>query len=82
VRSGAGAKALELTHEHARLFPKSALAQEREVIAIESLVQLGRKSEAERRGARFLTGHSHSTHARRVAAILGKDLDAGASPEN
>lgn len=79
LRGGDGSSALGLTYEHARRFPRSALSQEREVIAIEALVRLGRRGEAERRGQRFLSGHSQSTHARRVAAILGKDLDAGAA---
>jgi hypothetical protein len=62
--------ALGKTAEHARRFPRSALAQEREVIAVEALVKLGRKDEARARVARFEKTYPGSTHARRLAALV------------
>jgi TolA-binding protein len=62
--------ALAKTAEHARRFPRSALAQEREVIAVEALVKLGRKDEARARVARFEKSYPGSTHARRLDALV------------
>ena len=45
-RAGEPHKALELSHEHARAFPRSQLAAERTTIEVLSLCALGRKSEA------------------------------------
>lgn len=62
--------ALAKTAEHARRFPRSALAQEREVIAVEALVKLGRKDEARARVSRFEKTYPGSTHARRLEALV------------
>ncbi len=62
--------ALAKTAEHARRYPRSALAQEREVIAVEALVNLGRKEEARLRVARFEKSYPGSTHARRLEALV------------
>lgn len=62
--------ALAKTAEHARRYPHSALAQEREVIAVEALVHLGRKEEARARVARFEKSYPGSTHARRLEALV------------
>ncbi|MGO9833752.1 MAG: hypothetical protein ACLP1X_06015 [Polyangiaceae bacterium] len=67
--------ALDLTDRDAREYPSGALAQEREVIAIEALVQLGRAGEARVRGRSFFQAFPGSAHAPRIAALLG--LDAG-----
>jgi len=63
--------ALTKTQEHARKYPRGLLSQEREVIAIEALVKLGRRPEAEARAARFEKSYPGSTHARRIEALLG-----------
>ena len=65
-------EALAKTQEHARKYPRGLLVQEREVIAIEALVKMGRKPEAEARAARFEKSFPGSTHARRIDALLGK----------
>jgi hypothetical protein len=46
-------QALELAEQHARLFPTGQLAEEREVIVIEGLLALGRRTDATARLARF-----------------------------
>lgn len=46
-------RALQRVNEHARRFPRGVLVQEREVLAIQALRQLGRDAEAERRAEAF-----------------------------
>jgi hypothetical protein len=59
-------RALALTEEHRRRFPKGALSQEREVIAIEALKKLGRGSEAKKRGDVFSAENPDTIHRRTV----------------
>lgn len=59
-------RALALTEEHRRRFPKGALSQEREVIAIEALKKLGRGSEAKKRGDAFSAENPDTIHRRTV----------------
>lgn len=66
----APAQALSLTEEHARRFPSGALAQEREVVAIEALSRLGRVEAARQRAQRFLAAFPGSVHRRRLEALL------------
>ena len=56
--------------QHASRFPKGALAQEREVLAIEALVRLGRRSEAEARAENFQRRYPASTHWVRIQRLL------------
>jgi hypothetical protein len=46
-------EALQLLAEHARRFPKGSLVQEREVLAIQVLRELGRTADANARLAAF-----------------------------
>jgi hypothetical protein len=64
------AQALALADEHQRRFRGGILAQEREVIAINALVRLGRTGEARSRAARFLAGYPRSAHRPRLEALL------------
>jgi hypothetical protein len=64
------AEALALSARHAREFPGGALAQEREVIAIDALLRLGRRDEATSRAQRFAARYPGSAHAQRVAQLL------------
>ncbi len=66
------AQALELCSQHQRKFPRSAFGQEREVIAIDALVRLGRRSEAEARADQFARAYPGSAHNRRIDALLGR----------
>jgi hypothetical protein len=55
-------RALALTREHARRFPKGVLIQEREVIAIDALKRLGKGSEADSRADQFKKTYPGSAH--------------------
>ena len=69
---GAPDKALATTAEHERAHPRGALAQEREVIAIEALVALGRRDEARRRAASFHRVYPGSSHGDRIDRLVGQ----------
>jgi hypothetical protein len=71
-KAGSPARALELCNEHARKFPNGGFAQEREVIAIDALVKLGRRDDAEARAKRFAAKYPGSAQSRRIDAILGR----------
>lgn len=68
--------ALALTREHKRRFPRGALVQEREVIAIEALSRLGQSREASARAAEFERRYRGSVHQRR----LDDDADRATDP--
>jgi hypothetical protein len=61
---------LQLTEEHARLFPEGTLVPEREVLAIEALVELGRTQEARARFADFRGRFPNSPHLPRLESTL------------
>ncbi|MGA7122308.1 MAG: hypothetical protein WBY94_19555 [Polyangiaceae bacterium] len=62
--------ALQLTEEHARLFPDGTLVPEREVLALEALVELGRTQEARARFANFRGRFPNSPHLARLEGML------------
>lgn len=64
------ARTLATCQEHARRFPRGLLAQEREVLAIDALVRLGRRGEATRRAETFSRAYPSSSHRRRIDALL------------
>jgi hypothetical protein len=64
------ASALGLADRHASHFPTGALAQEREVIAIEALLALDRRDKASERAARFARDFPNSAHLPRIEALL------------
>ena len=64
------AEAVRLSSRHAERFPSGLLAQEREVIAIDALVRLGRGDEARARAARFIEHYSGSAHVPRLRELL------------
>jgi hypothetical protein len=61
---------LALSGEHAQLYPRGALAEEREVLAIEALLKLGRASEARQRARAFMRQFSGSGQRARLNALL------------
>jgi hypothetical protein len=63
-------KALDLVNRHVTRFPRATLGQEREVIAIDALVRLGRVGEARTRAAAFAAQFPTSAHLRRLATII------------
>ncbi|HVW29664.1 MAG TPA: hypothetical protein VHC69_30080 [Polyangiaceae bacterium] len=70
------ALALSLTNEHRREYPSGALGQERDLIAIEALVGLGRLAEARDRAAAFRARYPSSAHLRRIDRLLGESSGA------
>jgi hypothetical protein len=64
------ARAYALTDEHRRHYPRGLLSEERELLAIEALLALGRRPEAEGRAAQFSRRFPGSMHARKLALIL------------
>ncbi len=64
------ATALARTDEHRRRFGDGVLAQEREVVAIDALVRLGRAAEARERAEAFHRRWPRSAHGRRVDVLV------------
>jgi len=64
--------ALTLAHEHRRRFPTGSMDQEREVIAVNALVNLGRTGEARERAERFARDHAGSAYTARMQSILAR----------
>lgn len=64
------ARALDLASRHAARFPSGSLSQEREVIAIDALVRLGRRDEARARAAAFAERLPSSAHRARIEALV------------
>jgi len=58
--------------EHRARFPDGTFVQEREVLAIEALVRLGRGAEAKARADAFAHAFPTSAHRRRIAVLLGE----------
>jgi outer membrane protein assembly factor BamD (BamD/ComL family) len=70
LRAGAPDRALVLLEQAAARFPRGALVQEREVLAVEALAESGRRPEAARRAEAFLRAWPRSAHAARVRPYL------------
>jgi hypothetical protein len=67
---GSPQRALALAAEHGRAYPHGALAQEREVIAIEALAAAGRHDEARARAATFRAAYPGSSHQARIDRLV------------
>ena len=65
------ANALNLVDEHTRRFPKAQLAEEREVLAVQALVALGRYDEARTRAAKLRAAAPNSLFLPAIDATLG-----------
>jgi hypothetical protein len=63
-------KTLSLCDEHARRFPKSQFAQERETVAIGALLSLGRTADARKRGDAFRAAFPDSADNQRIDQML------------
>jgi hypothetical protein len=63
-------KALSLLNDHAKRFPTSKFAQERETLAVAALVTLGRTEDAQKRADAFKTTYPDSPNIRRLERIL------------
>ncbi len=69
LASGDATLALSLTQRHTR-FPRAVMGQERERIAIEALIRLGRQQEARARARRFAKSYPKSGYLPRVRELL------------
>lgn len=74
--AGDPARALVLSKQHQTQFPEPSLAAERDVIAVESLLRLGRRHEAEARAHALIDSAPNSIYARRLERLLA----AGSGP--
>lgn len=63
-------RALQLTDEHARLYPRGKLTQERELIAVSALVGLGRRTAALSRAANFERLYPSSPYRKQMGDLL------------
>ena len=70
LRSANPTRALALTAQHERLFPRGAMREERDVIAIEALTQTGDRTRAARRAGAFLQRYPSSPYRARVEGLL------------
>jgi TolA-binding protein len=70
ARAGRPREALNVVEAHIAAFPQSLLAQEREVVAIEALVALGRVDDARDRLRAFRRRWPTSTHLVRLETLL------------
>ena len=68
------ARALSLTNEHARQYPSGEFVQEREVIAVEALVELGKRDEASRRANAFVGRFPNTPYTARLEKAIGHPL--------
>lgn len=66
----APARALQLTEDHARLYPRGQMTQERELIAVSALVALGRRTAALSRAASFERLYPTSPYRKQLADLL------------
>lgn len=70
LAAGESERALEETKRHAREFPNGILSEEREAIAINGLVRLGRYTQASQRAARFRVRYPQSLMMQSVDAAM------------
>lgn len=63
-------RALELTDEHARLYPQGKMTQERELLAVSALVALGRRTAALSRAASFERQFPTSPYRKQLGDLL------------
>jgi hypothetical protein len=68
--SSSPGQALAVLTDHERSFPQGTLGPEREILAVDALVRLGRRNEAERRGRALLARSPGSLYEERLARIL------------
>jgi hypothetical protein len=70
LADGSAAEALALLTQHEQRYASGTLAPEARVLRIRALLQLGRRTEAERLADEFLALHPHSPHAAQVRDLL------------
>jgi hypothetical protein len=76
ARSAEPSRALALAEEHARRFPGSAFAQEREFVIITALVRAGNRGAAEQRARQFARNYPKSPYMARLQSLVPKAIPA------
>jgi hypothetical protein len=71
--SSSPAQALALTEEHARIYPLGQLGAERELIAIDALLRLGRRGEAWAWAKPRLEDAPDGLYAKRLRRLFGAE---------
>jgi hypothetical protein len=66
-------RALDLAEEHALHYPQGTFEEEREVLAIESLLKLERVDQAEQRARLFEKRFPHSTHRAHLTQLVSHE---------
>jgi hypothetical protein len=66
------AGALQITSDHGRLYPSGQLSAECDLIAVDALLRLGRRQEAEQKAAVRLQGAPGGLYARRLHQLLAR----------
>ena len=66
-------QALSTLNAHRRDFPRAALATERELMAVDVLLRLGRRDEALRRAAHLRAQAPESIYEQRLQRLLNQD---------
>lgn len=69
-RGRAPAESLALLKRHAQLYPVGVLAEERDRLSIECLLQMGQTDEAVRRATRFHRSYPSSVHWPALQGLL------------
>jgi len=69
----AASRALTLTEEHRRDYPNGVFEQEREAIAIESLLRIGYKDRAKNRAERFYDRFPDSAYRHRIEQLFNRE---------
>ncbi|MET0343632.1 MAG: hypothetical protein ABW252_21650 [Polyangiales bacterium] len=69
------ARALAITEEHARDYPRGVFMEERELLAVQALLGTNRRAAAERRAQQFRKTHPSSVHAHRMNVMLDGSKD-------
>jgi hypothetical protein len=70
LRGGGAAHALALVEQDATLYPDGVLVEEREALAIETLIKLGRRDEAAAKWTKFATSYPHSNYHARLQRLI------------
>jgi hypothetical protein len=70
LRAGDTAHALVLVEQDATLYPDGVLVEEREALAIETLIKLGRRDEAVAKWTKFATSYPHSNYHARLQRLI------------
>jgi hypothetical protein len=75
LRSGDGARALELTEVHRTRFPRGQLARDRDVVQVLALCAVGRVNEARTRAAPLFAHYANTPAAQRLMSSCVQEND-------